>query len=1668
MLNNNAIISRKNMIKTKSNWILIKGVVMLTSLFVFNLGSLYCQNPGGVSANLTSWFKANTSALNLTTTGNSVSKWNSEVNSYSVSQSVAAKQPQLINTINPNVNFNFNPSIQFNKALGYGLANISGTPDVLGNTGTYFIVINAYDPPGTTSSTAFTYASTLSYRYQLKPSFRIQTGAIGTGYTADLVPAYPASYPTIAGRVLGSYSTGSNFYSKRNSERFKLNNTASLYNPSIGVGMCIGCNFNSGGAEATNSAIAEVITYNTTLDTASINKVESYLAIKYGITLNQYSIPSTNSYPTNYTASDGSIIWSASANKSFDSCITGIGRDDASGLLQLQSMSVNNNALVSIYNDNTAGVFPSMNANNVSSILIDKSFLIFGDNGLSTNLSICSINGKITRMPRVWKALKTGAGIGQTTLAVDAASIPSGAKNIIISSDSTFPMSLTTIYPLTSINGKLYAPVILGNNSFFTFATDTVKVINTIVQPTCSNPSAGSISVAVSGGAAPFSYSWNTTPVQTTNTLSNIPGGVYTLTITMGIGCVSNYIDTVVSSSSVLIIAHAFPDTICAGSSTQLSVTSIGGNLSSYNWLPVGKTGASISVTPINTTTYTVFGTDSLGCSDTAKITVVVNALPKIGSITGSNFVCIGQTVTLNDTTLGGIWKSLIPGIATINSSGIVKGIKAGIDTIRFIATNKAGCTDSLSIPFTVNGLPVISPISGDSILCVGKTTTLTNSTIGGVWLSTNPAIASISNGGSVKGISIGVDSIRYIVTNSNGCSDSTSLSFTIKVQPIVAPITGSNTVCVGKNISLSETTTGGVWSSDFNTIATIINGMVTGVFAGTDTVRYKVVAAGGCSDSALFVVTVNSLPKIAAITGSNAICIAKKTTLINTTGGGTWLCSNTSIATIDINGVVTAISSGIDTIRYIVTNSNGCLDSVFFPITVNSLPSISPISGNSIICVGSTTLLSESTVGGVWVNKYPVIASLNNTGAVKGLVLGIDTIGYIVTNSYGCTDSVFIAITVNSLPVISPINGINSVCIGKSTTLFDATTGGTWVNTNPTVATLNGGGNITGNVAGIDTIRYIVKNGCTDSVFTILTVKALPVISAIAGLDSVCVSKTIVLADTINGGVWVSSNSSMATIDNAGTVTGILGGTVTVRYIVTNLAGCTDSVSKSIVVVTPLIAPIAGINNICIGTTTILTNGTVGGVWSSTNLSMATVSGAGLVAGLKAGTTTIIYTVNNSIGCANQVIMPFTVNALPVIPAIVGGNSVCVGKSLLLNNASTYTGVWYSSYPTIASINAGTVTGNTVGATNIKYVVTDGNGCIDSTGISFTVKAFPTANFTLPKNICLPDGNGQFVNTSTIPAGALAVNYSWNFNDPNDLAISTVLSPIHHFSIPIQQPTYTIKLTVTADGCAVDTSIVMLSSIIHNAPIAGSLIVPASGEVCLNNPVIFYDNSPQSIYKSIWYLGDGTIDTSFNISYVYPFATSYFASHAVMDSNGCISVNKDQIHIVVDPYPIVDAGFDKYLLQGDSIVLTPTVSGNSLSYLWTPSTNLNDASIFNPVCTATSDITYTLKVTSKNGCESSSNIKVFILGTIGIPNVFSPNGDGMHETWVITNISKYPGVSVKVFNRYGQLVYNSIGYGNAWDGKFNGSPLPFGTYFYVIEPGNGAQRLSGWVEIIR
>ncbi len=176
-----------------------------------------------------------------------------------------------------------------------------------------------------------------------------------------------------------------------------------------------------------------------------------------------------------------------------------------------------------------------------------------------------------------------------------------------------------------------------------------------------------------------------------------------------------------------------------------------------------------------------------------------------------------------------------------------------------------------------------------------------------------------------------------------------------------------------------------------------------------------------------------------------------------------------------------------------------------------------------------------------------------------------------------------------------------------------------------------------------------------------------------------------------------------------------------------------------------------------------------------------------------------------------------------------------------------------------------------------------------------------------------------------------------------------------------------------------------------------------------------------------------------------------------------------DTVTVIVLIKPVANAGPDKKIIEGQSVLLNGTSGGNVSSIYWTPPAAIDNAGILTPTVHPTADQYYTLHVVSGNGCGTATDdVFVRVLKKISIPNAFSPNGDGINDTWVIDALNTYPESVTEVYNQYGQIVFRSRGYPKAWDGKYNGKPLPVATYYYIIDRKNDLPLLSGWVFIVR
>ncbi len=748
-------------------------------------------------------------------------------------------------------------------------------------------------------------------------------------------------------------------------------------------------------------------------------------------------------------------------------------------------------------------------------------------------------------------------------------------------------------------------------------------------------------------------------------TLSVIAGGAQTNPVQMA-GIPTPVVTTPATKDTnvccVLPVALVGPDvTICQSASTTLNAS--GGT--SYSWNPSGQTTSSISVSPTINTTYIVTVTNSCG-SDKDTVMVVVKPLPSANA--GPDItICAGASVTLSGATNGTTY-SWNPGGQTTSSISVSPTVTT---TYTFSATNSCGTkSDSVKI---VIGNSIVANLSGNLTICNGGSTTL--SVNGGSTYSWNTGQTTTS------AIFSPTTTTTYsVIAFSGTCSDTLPFTVTVGAAP-TATIAGNTTICFGQNTTLSA---GGGGTYSWNTGATTTSIIV----SPTVTSNYSVVVNnGGCTDTAVALITVT--PSIIFTVTPSSIC-AGQSAVISASGGGTYIWS-TGATTSSIT-----VSPTTNTSYTVQVSSGVCTGTAVATVNV-STPITASIAGNTTVCSGSSaTLTAGGGSGYIW-----------NTGQSSSLIVvsptGLTSYSVIVTSG-ACSDTAY-----SSVAVSPPIN-INSpgsiICNGASATLTTATSGGTapysysW-NTGATTTSIT--------VSPTSTINYTVTvtdaSGCSNSTNVPVTVLAAPVVG-ITGNISICSGSSSSLI--ANGAVsysWSTGSTTAAVIFSPGTTT---------AYTVTGTDGngCTKAISVTVTVSQPPVVSITGNDTICSGSTTLLTS-TGGGTYSwnpgGQTTSVISVSPT-------AGTN---YTVAvNSGGCT--VTATYSVSVIPSPTANAGSNiSTQAGQTTTLTATGGGTYSWNNG------MTGQTISVTPTATTQYCVIVTDPNGCKDSSCV--TVSVLPT-----------------------------------------------------------------------------------------------------------------------------------------------------------------------------------------------------------------------------------------------------------------------------------------------------------------------------------------------------
>lgn len=352
----------------------------------------------------------------------------------------------------------------------------------------------------------------------------------------------------------------------------------------------------------------------------------------------------------------------------------------------------------------------------------------------------------------------------------------------------------------------------------------------------------------------------------------------------------------------------------------------------------------------------------------------------------------------------------------------------------------------------------------------------------------------------------------------------------------------------------------------------------------------------------------------------------------------------------------------------------------------------------------------------------------------------------------------------------------------------------------------------------------------------------------------------------------------------------------------------------------------------------------------------------------------------------------------------------------------------------------------NLIDTTWYRAIVQNGICPQDTSSIAF-INLFPapTASF-LADTTC--EGTAMdFVNATTSTSGFVTLN-SWDFGDGNT---STNTNPSHTYAAP---GIYDAVLFVMNNfGCSDTASQEMW---VYDTPTVD--VIAASATSFCQGDSVTIGSILNPNYSYLWNVGAVTNSITVDSSYNYILTVTDII-------NLCTAI--DSIEVIVFALPVANAGLDTSVSLGFSTVLT---GSGGTSFSWTPITTLDNPFSANPSTTPVATTTYTLTVIDNNNCSASDSVVVTLTGDVllNVRNIITPNGDNFNDVWYIENILNFPNNTVTVFNRFGQLVYETTAYVNDWGGTFNGDPLPDGSYYYIIELTDSGEVYKGAVNIVR
>lgn len=1066
-------------------------------------------------------------------------------------------------------------------------------------------------------------------------------------------------------------------------------------------------------------------------------------------------------------------------------------------------------------------------------------------------------------------------------------------------------------------------------------------------------------------------------------------------------GCASDPVTLSVPVGSGIPVQAFSNDTICEGESSTLTAS----GSTTYTWSDGGGvigTGSSITVSPVVTTTYTVTGTDDVGCTSESTVTITVNPAPTLTSIAGITSACpnlVGALYYIINGNPNSTYTWTVTGGTLVSGQGsdsiIVNWGGFGTGTVTVFEVTDGNCpSQPISISVSIN-LLIAVPTGPDQNICIGQTVQLGTAVVTGYTYSWSPAFGlsgtDISNP-IVTISSTGTYIYTLTVSDTAGCSNTDSVSVTINPLPSISisPST-SDTICAGDPVVLTGNGAGTfVWYDNDSLINSIGTGNPFTVNPSSTTTYYAIGSdVNGCEDiDSITIFVFMPPPTSPAISGDSISCTNTQGlvyTVTNPVGTSTYVWSISGGVIVSGQNTTSVIvnwtGTGTATLTVIELTSDGC-PSAPTTITVNlNVQAQVPIGSPQTICEGQTTILGDFPIPGYTYAWAPATGLSSTT--ISNPTLTLTTTGtymyYLyVTNAAGCNNLDSVEITVLQAPTISLSAQPTTIVCPNDTVVLTANgaTSYTWYIVGSAVS-IGTGTTITVLPTQTSTYYVIGSVGTICDGFDSITVQTHPpqTFNGITGDLNPCydtVVYSIINPDLSATYTWTVTGGTILNGQSTPTVTIYWPGntgTITITSLDTN--GCVSQAHVyNIVKGIPTVSPMAAGPQVVCENEAANYNAVVvpGGVYQWY------ASGGTINAGQ--GTSTVNITWNGPAPATGYVYYQITFSTdslcyamsdslvidilpLPIVNGINGNNLLC----------GVDTG-WYS----ISTAPSTTITWSTTGGTIIPTASADSIGLYLSANGTYTitVTATDTISGCVSNPLTLQITKGNLINANATgggvicPGDSIPLSVTSNGNTYQWLPASG----LNNYTIgnPSASPSSTTTYTVTVgdgSGCTATASVTVTVNAQINAQISTSTttVCPGASAQLTASGGTSYTWSPANGLSSTT-IANPTANP--NQSTIYTVTVS--------DGNCTATAT---IQITLGTVNALASASANTVCLGQSVQLNAT---GGITYAWSPPNGLSDPSIGNPTASPTNATTYTVLVTDSLGCTGTDSISLSVL----------------------------------------------------------------------------------------